>query len=612
MTFLSRACAPSILALACAALSTPSHAAGDGSTAFDPVVAGPAHVEQGQWRSKIQQVFDARTRTLTRRLYMVWDPDPSRELDFVWTPDNPAQDKEGRINGAGTLTWRDRSKASYESDGVFSEYRGSIRHGRIDGLGVYLDRTGLMYEGGWKAGMMYGKGTLKLPSGDEYTGEFRAGRANGIGRYIDITGEVYEGPFVDGYRHGKGTTTLPQGYRYVSQWTNGAEAPNSRLVRIAQVGKAVDGGADDVRIGITIDKRLPPPPRDNPRPQNGDLWYAVTNGPDGLLIRPDDARLMQTWKGGGEIQLSAAEELGDGDGYGIFSKSKGQLVPLKLNLEVQNRSSATLNVTGAYLDVQNSTTDSQPALQMSVRMHSCFEPFYRPQFKLENFGWAPAEQSTFLFDFASPSTRGRPTTFDKTKSLGSISKTAEIDLEANLKSAGVKTSFLARNKGKLDCAKPKTPQSCLQGLKASGTFGSLADRVALVDDFVVTHAVGQIQYTWRDARGTVRQGVAPFNAALPLGEILQDVECGEGGSRQVITAVSQQLQLDAGSYRVPVAFKSTISAGNTNRLTLPLTANKSSEHKFTVVLQLSDGREIRSRHINLLYYRPSWPGRVGY
>jgi hypothetical protein len=47
-------------------------------------------------------------------------------------------------------------------------------------------------------------------------------------------------------------------------------------------------------------------------------------------------------------------------------------------------------------------------------------------------------------------------------------------------------------------------------------------------------------------------------------------------------------------------------AGRTSRLVLPLDAEKSSRHDFNVVIQLSDGREIKSRTVNLLYYRPKW------
>jgi hypothetical protein len=118
--------------------------------------------------------------------------------------------------------------------------------------------------------------------------------------------------------------------------------------------------------------------------------------------------------------------------------------------------------------------------------------------------------------------------------------------------------------------------------------------------------VGKLEYVWRDAQGEVKNATSPFNAVIPLGVLFQAAECGEGGARQPITATSQQLKLDASDYRLPVSFRANIAAGNTSRLTLPLKADKSSNHDFTVVLQLSDGREVKSRRIKLVYYLPSW------
>jgi hypothetical protein len=120
-------------------------------------------------------------------------PHPSRELDFVWTPDNPATDKPGRISGSGQLIWRFKGKPIYDRSSVFAEYRGTVRDGKIEGHGSYLDHTGLMYENQWRKGLMEGLGSLKLPAGDEYVGQFRSGKADGVGGHIEITGEVYEG-----------------------------------------------------------------------------------------------------------------------------------------------------------------------------------------------------------------------------------------------------------------------------------------------------------------------------------------------------------------------------------------------------------------------------------
>src|SRR5712671_6537132 len=48
-------------------------AAGRDEAVADPEIAGPARVEPGAWRSKVQQKFDPQTRTLSRQLYTIWD-----------------------------------------------------------------------------------------------------------------------------------------------------------------------------------------------------------------------------------------------------------------------------------------------------------------------------------------------------------------------------------------------------------------------------------------------------------------------------------------------------------------------------------------------------------
>ena len=49
--------------------------------------------------------------------------------------------------------------------------------------------------------------------------------------------------------------------------------------------------------------------------------------------------------------------------------------------------------------------------------------------------------------------------------------------------------------------------------------------------------------------------------------------------------------------------------GRVARYGLALNAAKASQHKFKVVMQLADGREITSRPINLLYFVPNWGSR---
>ncbi|KAK2839612.1 hypothetical protein Q5P01_013352 [Channa striata] len=88
------------------------------------------------------------------------------------------------------------------------------------------------YTGGWRAGRVHGRGTMKWPDGrtycgnfkngledgygeciihnkvlnklDTYKGHWRDGKIHGFGKYKYSSGEVYEGCFCDGQRHGYG------------------------------------------------------------------------------------------------------------------------------------------------------------------------------------------------------------------------------------------------------------------------------------------------------------------------------------------------------------------------------------------------------------------------
>jgi hypothetical protein len=570
--------------------------------------------EPGSWRTRIQSVFDAEKRVLSRRMYTVWDASPSRNFEFVWVPDHPAKDRPGRINGSGRLMWREANKADYERSAVFATYTGTLRNGRMEGQGTYIDRTGLHYEGQWRNGVMSGLGRLKLPAGDEYVGHFRAGKADGIGRYVDVTGEAYDGPFVGGRRQGRATTTLPSGRKYFSFWTNGEETGRSRWIRVAQsVGTPLPGSADDIRIGIVVDKTFRGAPRE---PESGDLLYDVTNTANGLAIKPADQRLIAMWKGGGEIQLTREEEMNQlsGDESGVLSKSKEQIVPLQLALEVRNRSAFSVTTTGVYIDVRRSVTDLQPAIQLTVGpLDTCgMAPLYRPKFRLENFGWGVAEEAVVQFDFINPAARSGAAFLSQSLNLGRIDRAVDVDLGPLLRAGAMNTAFLSRNAEKgVSCNTPKTLQMCLNDLKANGIFGSFNDKLTLSEGFVLIGATGRLEYTWRDAGGTSRRRTSPFTAVMPVTFLRQEVECGEGGGREPITTVTQQLRLDAVNYRIPLSFQTTIPAGRTSQLTLPIAVGKSSEHDFTLVLQLSDGREIRSQPVNLLYYVPRWYHNLG-
>lgn len=589
-----------LLALALAlALCGPVRAEedGEGSPTARTVVALPA--EAGAWRSRSQPVYDPKAQALVRKLYTVWDPTPSRGLDFTWLPDRPADGEAERVTGQGRLVWRVAGRPSYDPASFVAEYRGRMRAGRPEGAGSYRDRLGLSYEGQWVAGRPAGTGAMTLGNGAEYAGRFENGAAEGEGRFYDLDGEVFEGLFRRGLREGRGRTVLPGGGSYQSHWAAGEEVANSRKLRLAQLGPAA-GQNDDVRLGITVDRV------DDPAL----LQYATGNAESGLLIRPSRQRLMDAWKGNDEIQLTEREEaITERGSYGVFAFSAGDLPPLTLVFEVQNRAAAPVRVKGAYLDVEASVTDLQPAIQMSagssgecsVRARADFSPRY----EIENFGWGAAEGAKLRFGFVAPrQNAGVPAI---TKEVGTVATVAKVDFEAELRSAGVKTDILKARaqSGGLACKSKGNPGACLAEIAATGYFGTLGRLLRLEERDIVLHAAGTLDYEWRQPSGERKARSSPFNARLLLARTPVEAECGEGAEKEAVGKKPLEFRLDQTRYRLPVAFERTIRAGGSARYTVAIQAPKSSEHRFKVVLQTADGRQVASRPITLTYFRPN-------
>lgn len=585
----------------CASLARADEAA-DG---WRPLPVGLV-VEPGVWRTKVQMVFDPKSRTIDRKLYTTWDALPSRNLDFLWIPKTLAGDQRGRISGQGRLTWRLKDRPTYDRSAIYFEYQGNMKDGRPDGAGLYLDRDGVSYEGAWKDGMVEGQGRLRLADGAEYVGSFRAGKANGRGTFVDVDGEVYEGGFRDGLRDGIATTILPNHLSYRSRWSMGWEVPLSRTLRLAQLGGRAGAPAQDVRVGVIVARK----PADSPK-----LGYTSTNAANGLEVRPDSKRLMALWKGDAAIQLTSAEENeGELGGFGVFALSPETLLPLQMTLEVQNRARGPIQVVGTFLDVEASATDLQPAVQLSVgsdgECDGRVRRDYSPTFELQNFGWGAVENPKLRFAFTRQGAAARPA-LDLRKDLKPFQSSEVVDLEPELKARGVDIASLRQRVGterrdmkRFKCAAEER-STCLAALGASGVFGQLANATSVDDINILLGVTGILDYDWRNSAGAVVSRSSPFTARLLLGRFETTAECGEGGEPEAPSRKPFELELDRKHYRLPLAFERAVPGGRTARYVLTLHAAKSSHHKFKIVLQLADGREVASRPIALTYFVPN-------
>lgn len=580
--------------------------------ADDPAFTEPVPIglpgAAGVLRGRTQVMFDPGTRALVRRWIQVWDAQPDRGRAFTWTPEQ-IPPTGAAAQGKGQLTWREAGAPTYDPAAILSVYRGTLRAGRPEGDGSEIDRDGTRYAGQWRGGRPEGQGRLRLNDGAEYDGVFHAGMAEGRGRFVDIDGETYDGLFRKGLREGIATTVLPNRARYQSRWHAGIEDAASRRVRLAQAGGAAAALDQDIRIGLSVVER----------PANSyAIQYTSMNSSDILKIFPDNERLMSLWKGNGELQTGRLTDYNDKDAptnftnpyHAVFDLQKGDISPLQLSISAQNKSGKAIQIAGGFVNIEISSTDYQPAVQLSADPgDQCGgQSFYAPRFELQNMGWGPVEHPIVRFDFRAVSD-SQPFQPRQLKRLEGFQTVRTVDFEPDLVAGGVMTGLLrqlAAEKKPLSC-QLDTPTDCLNELKRKGVFGRLSKDVFLTSDRLIMLGIkGVLDYEWKDSFGSYQQRESPFTVQLPLGKLPETAECGEGGEAVPIAINPVALQLDRSNYRLPLTFERSLPPGRTARYSFALKAAKASRHRFTVVLQLADGREISSRPVDLTYFVPNW------
>jgi hypothetical protein len=547
----------------------------------------------GQWRDKTQLVWDAGVQKLTRRHYQIWDPYAAQALDLFWVPLDASLDKSGVLNGRGRLLWRSPGAASYDEDATFVEYDGDFVEGRAQGNGELRERSGAYYRGGWKAGLMDGQGRLHFENGDEYVGSFKTGRLDGNGTYIYPTGEVYSGGFVSSVREGAGHLHLASGFSYSAVWRRGEEVlgtrQNERKVLQVQLQ------SDNVRVGVTADRR-------KLRDQNAFadvMAYISESRPEGLRIFPDDQRVLDVWRGNAEIQFTEDDDQTikiDRSFLGPPERYK----PVPIIFDVQNHSNAPLSISAAYLEVANSISDRDPAVQVIGPLWGgCGGPTFLTSLDLENFGWGDLQNAKITGRFLNEDGTEAASPF--VAELGKVGDKAKTDTVEPLKSAGV--DIMRMSASEFKCGEADEDM-CLALARNEGVFGGLKNAVRLNDVYFYLPMKSTLEYDWSDATGTFHHKVSPFTVNLAVGTRELTAECGEGSLPEARFRDPFPLKVDAQNYRIPIPLQEDIPAGVTGRWRIQLDAAMSSSHDFKIVVELADGRDISSRPINLLYFKP--------
>jgi hypothetical protein len=560
----------------------------------DGLEAAPA------WKNRVQTIFSPKTQDIERRAYEVADPAPQLDLDFTWAADDLAADRAGRVFGSGRLTWRRKDVPVYDHSGVVAAYIGALRNGRFEGEGIYATRDGLLYEGQWKAGRAHGRGRLVLPNGEHYEGSFRNGFAEGSGIFTETTWERFEGTFRAGRRDGTGKTILPSGLAYESYWKGGTETPNSMRIRVAQAGAAPPiGGTDDIRLGITMERnpRLPAEVK-----AKDVLLYAARSGAEGLTVEPADRRMVDAWVGKRELENQPYSGMDPRDG--LFSIEKTFVQPAAFKLDFQNKSQQPVEVQSIDVVVRESMTENKPAIDVNIGAQCTWS--YSPTLWITNHGWSDALDGKLNVGFVAGGSKAQPDKLGYTVPVGSIKFTKEVNYEKIIAEAGANVRQLKAYSGdgkNLPCS-GTDKQACVKALQSNPIFGKLGPLLRLSGDTVYVTMRGTYQYNWIDAKGVQQTHSSPISMPVGLGNLPVQAECGAGGPPDAVRMRATKLRLDAQNYTLAVPFRRAIPPGRTANFTLPLEADKSSRHQFEIVAKLSDGRQIRSPTIKLLYYRP--------
>jgi hypothetical protein len=554
----------------------------------------------GKWREKSQLIWLEATQQLVRRTIRVWDSEPQKNLEFYWEPDatNPAPQAEV-VEGHGTLTWRRRGAPNYDRISIYSTYRGELRNGRPHGDGRLELHTGASYEGGWAAGLMEGQGSLQLESGDIYVGKFAQGKFHGHGRHEAPNGIVYEGAFANGERHGVGVITSPTQEQRTTTWVNGREVREGELHAV----QVRPGASADIGISVVTDAQKN---RQLKSTSSLTLTYTHQLGTGEVAIVPDDTRFVNSWKQGGPM-FNLNEEAAPPD----FSEYQYD-APAILRVAVSGSGTPGLFVKSLRLEVAESRSDLQPFLGVQgslpdwMRFNS--NPSgYDPVITFVNLGWGPVTNSKATISFAAQ--KATSTSQSSEQQVGSFDKLKRLSVERELRALGVDIAQLSA--WNYTCPTPEQLKTCQQYMLSQLRLGGLKPHVSFFDGgrHLVTYVSGMLEYQWEDSGKASRSARSPFKTRLVLGEI-QPRQPAEGGGPDLPNAGVPVLGLsiDRTNYQLSYPLNSPVALPDKGRdFIFGLSANKSSNHRFRVVAELSDGRTITSRPITLTYARPRNP-----
>ena len=528
-----------------------------------PLIADEA---KGTWRESVISNWDPTTEESIEIPVKVWDSQSEASRRFIWSGE---VDKEGYAAGKGTLEWREMEAPDYGSEGLISVYTGSMEEGKRSGQGRIRFGNGERYEGGWKENLPGGWGEFWFANGDYYQGDFVKGRMEGEGTLVTGGLEVYEGSFLGGKRDGAGKVQWGEGASYESEWVAGMESPDSLGRREEALSRSGEENAIQIGLVTSLSKNEKFE-REGMKPLTYESYFE-----DGEFGFRPSAAFLEIYQGGGLVDPYTPE-----------------IGALFMEMAFENRHSRQIVIERGEVEVIESVPDLAPYIIP-------WPDGSEITFGLANAGWGGAQACVFDFNLHRSGEGPEPgddESYEFQIKLGNFEeRTLQVDMTDAFKECGVDVDFAMEHQSDSMNFRGKWRKE--RGDPIYGRFAKYDAEGTIDSASVDLH--GRLSYEWTDADGEEQSHSVLFTSFIQLIFLVEGGDAMGGHAKYDIA-----LLYEGENYRLPFAFSEMVAPFQDARFGLDLNSERSSFHRFRVVLHCSDGTSLHSPVCRLHLFRP--------
>jgi len=532
-----------------------------------PFLSLNADEPTGAWNEAVVVGWDQERQEEFETTIKVWDLQPELNRNFYWEGD---VDEAGFATGKGKLRWREEGAPDYGPEGLLSVYTGFLDAGKRTGKGKIRFANGEKYEGAWENDLPHGWGEFWYANGDYYQGYFSAGKMEGKGMYARHGMEVYEGTFKGGKRNGEGTVEWPGGVRYESEWVNGLETPES-LTRRKTALERIAASEEAIQFGLVSSLAKNEYFR---RATLDSVTYESYYEEGEFGFRPV-ADMLESYREGGLVR-SEMPAIGS----------------LFMEMAFENQETRQVVIERGEVEVIESIPDLSPYIVPRLGASEI-------QFDLANAGWGGARNCVFDFNlhrYGEGPEPGTDETYEFQIQLGDFKeRLLKVDMTKAFEECGVDVAFAREHE--YDSMNFRGKWTRDQGDAVYGRFAKYDDKGFLDSASVGLHA--RLSYEWTDAEGETHSHSVLYEGFIQLIYLVEGGDAMGGNAKYDVA-----LQYEGENYRLPFPFSQRVEPFQDARFGLDLNVERSSHHRFRVLLHCSDGTMLRSPVCRVHLFRP--------